>query len=158
MESPDAPLAFTIDQGDGGQPQKRAQLTLDQKTGEVVRWEPFSSYTTGRKLRSFLRFAAREGRAPSDLARALPVPSRRRTLPDVLSAAEAAKLCSTGAIGSSMPRRDRANSPYERFDVPPLPARDHDGWGSSIAVVLYFVTFAAAVSLAAYVLVRPFLW
>jgi uncharacterized iron-regulated membrane protein len=55
--SPDAPLAFTIDQGDGGQPQKRAQLTLDQKTGEVVRWEPFSSYTTGRKLRSFLRFA-----------------------------------------------------------------------------------------------------
>jgi uncharacterized iron-regulated membrane protein len=55
--SPDAPLTFTIDQGDGGQPQKRAQLTLDQKTGEVVRWEPFSSYTTGRKLRSFLRFA-----------------------------------------------------------------------------------------------------
>lgn len=55
--SPDAPLTFTIDQGDGGQPHKRAQLTLDQKTGEVVRWEPFSSYTTGRKLRSFLRFA-----------------------------------------------------------------------------------------------------
>jgi len=55
--SSDAPLTFTIDQGDGGQPQKRAQLTLDRKTGEVVRWEPFSSYTTGRKLRSFLRFA-----------------------------------------------------------------------------------------------------
>lgn len=48
---------FTIDQGNGGQPQKRSQLTLDRKTGEVVRWEPFSSYTTGRKLRSFLRFA-----------------------------------------------------------------------------------------------------
>jgi uncharacterized iron-regulated membrane protein len=55
--SPDAPLTFTIDQGDGGQPHKRAQLSLDRKTGEVVRWEPFSSYTTGRKLRSFLRFA-----------------------------------------------------------------------------------------------------
>ena len=54
---PDAPLTFTIDQGNGGQPQKRSQLTLDRKTGEVVRWEPFSSYTTGRKLRSFLRFA-----------------------------------------------------------------------------------------------------
>jgi uncharacterized iron-regulated membrane protein len=53
----DTPLNFTIDQGDGGQPHKRAQLTLDQKTGEVTRWEPFSSYTTGRKLRSFLRFA-----------------------------------------------------------------------------------------------------
>jgi uncharacterized iron-regulated membrane protein len=53
----DTPLNFTIDQGDGGQPHRRAQLTLDQKTGEVRRWEPFSSYTTGRKLRSFLRFA-----------------------------------------------------------------------------------------------------
>jgi uncharacterized iron-regulated membrane protein len=46
-----------IDQGNGGQPHKRAQLTLDRKTGEVTRWEPFSSYSTGRKLRSFLRFA-----------------------------------------------------------------------------------------------------
>jgi len=55
--SPDAPLTFTIDRGDGGQPHKRAQLTLDRMTGEITRWEPFSSYTTGRKLRSFLRFA-----------------------------------------------------------------------------------------------------
>src|SRR5262249_47109696 len=30
---------------------------VNRKTGEVTRWEPFSSYTTGRKLRSFLRFA-----------------------------------------------------------------------------------------------------
>jgi uncharacterized iron-regulated membrane protein len=55
--SPDAPAAFTIDQGNGGQPQKRAQLTLDRKSGEVVRWEPFSSLTTGRRMRSILRFA-----------------------------------------------------------------------------------------------------
>jgi uncharacterized iron-regulated membrane protein len=55
--SPDASLTFTIDQGDGGQPHKRAQLTLDRKNGEVTRWEPFSSYSTGRKLRTFLRFA-----------------------------------------------------------------------------------------------------
>ena len=55
--SPDAPLVFTIDRGSGGQPHKRAQLTLDRKTGEITRWEPFSSYTTGRKLRTFLRFA-----------------------------------------------------------------------------------------------------
>jgi uncharacterized iron-regulated membrane protein len=54
---PDAPAAFTIDRGDGGQPQKRAQLTLDRATGEVVRWEPFQSYTPGRRLRSYLRFA-----------------------------------------------------------------------------------------------------
>jgi uncharacterized iron-regulated membrane protein len=55
--SADAPLAFTIDQGDGGQPQKRGQLTLDRSTAEVVRWEPFSGNTPGRKLRTVLRFA-----------------------------------------------------------------------------------------------------
>lgn len=53
----DAPVTFTIDKGNGGQPQKRAQLTLNRIDGEVVRWEPYSSYTTGRRLRSWLRFA-----------------------------------------------------------------------------------------------------
>ncbi|HJS23236.1 MAG TPA: PepSY-associated TM helix domain-containing protein [Pyrinomonadaceae bacterium] len=52
-----APLTFNIDRGNGGQPQKRAQLVLDRSTGNVVRWEPFSSYTRGRQLRSILRFA-----------------------------------------------------------------------------------------------------
>lgn len=52
-----APLTFNIDSGTGGQPQKRAQLVLDRTTGEVVRWEPFSTYTRGRQLRSILRFA-----------------------------------------------------------------------------------------------------
>ena len=50
-------LAFTIDAGSGGQPQKRGQLTLDRTTGEIVKWEPFSSNTRGRQLRSILRFA-----------------------------------------------------------------------------------------------------
>ena len=52
-----APLTFNIDSGTGGQPQKRAQLVLDRGTGDIVRWEPFSSYTRGRQLRSILRFA-----------------------------------------------------------------------------------------------------
>jgi uncharacterized iron-regulated membrane protein len=51
------PIAFAIDRGDGGQPQKRAQLALDPATGEVARWEPFPTQTTGRRLRSILRFA-----------------------------------------------------------------------------------------------------
>ena len=55
--SASAPLTFNIDRGNGGQPQKRAQLVLDRATGNVVRWEPFSSYTRGRQLRSILRFA-----------------------------------------------------------------------------------------------------
>jgi len=50
-------LTFNIDRGNGGQPQKRAQLVLDRATGDVVRWEPFSSYSRGRQLRSILRFA-----------------------------------------------------------------------------------------------------
>jgi uncharacterized iron-regulated membrane protein len=51
------PLTFNIDGGNGGQPQKRAQLVLDRATGNPVRWEPFSTYTRGRQLRSILRFA-----------------------------------------------------------------------------------------------------
>lgn len=53
----EAAAVFTIDRGTGGEPQKRATLTLDRKTGEIVRWEPFSSFTKGRRLRSILRFA-----------------------------------------------------------------------------------------------------
>ncbi|HEU4933261.1 MAG TPA: PepSY-associated TM helix domain-containing protein [Pyrinomonadaceae bacterium] len=55
--APSAPLTFNIDGGNGGQPQKRAQLVLDRATNNVVRWEPFSTYTRGRQLRSILRFA-----------------------------------------------------------------------------------------------------
>ncbi|HEX6372722.1 MAG TPA: PepSY-associated TM helix domain-containing protein [Longimicrobium sp.] len=51
------PIAFAIDRGDGGQPQKRAQLALDPATGAVTKWEPFPSQTAGRRLRSILRFA-----------------------------------------------------------------------------------------------------
>ena len=52
-----APLVFTIDQGSGGQPQKRGTLTLDRATGDVVKWETFSSTSPGRRLRTILRFA-----------------------------------------------------------------------------------------------------
>jgi uncharacterized iron-regulated membrane protein len=55
--SASAPLTFNIDSGTGGQPQKRGQLVLDRTTGAVSKWEPFSSYTRGRQLRSILRFA-----------------------------------------------------------------------------------------------------
>jgi uncharacterized iron-regulated membrane protein len=51
------PVAFTIDRGTGGQPQLRDALTLDRATGNVVRWEPFVEQSTGRRLRSFFRFA-----------------------------------------------------------------------------------------------------
>jgi uncharacterized iron-regulated membrane protein len=50
------PMTFAIDTGNGGRPDQRCQLTLDGRTGEIVRWEPFSSYNTGRRLRGWFRF------------------------------------------------------------------------------------------------------
>ena len=75
---------------------------------EEVGLAPVSAARAIAAVRSFLKFLAREGRARHDLARALPVPSRRRALPEVLSQADAARLCAAGAIGSSAPLRDRA--------------------------------------------------
>jgi uncharacterized iron-regulated membrane protein len=50
------PVAFTIDRGTAGQPQKRALLTIDPAKPEAARWEPFASQTAGRRARSWLRF------------------------------------------------------------------------------------------------------
>ncbi len=49
-------LTFTIDRGNGGRPDLRSQLTLDRATGEIVRWETFSSYNSGRRLHAWARF------------------------------------------------------------------------------------------------------
>jgi uncharacterized iron-regulated membrane protein len=45
-----------IDQGNGGQPHLRHNLTLETSTGAVDTWAPFSSQTTGQKARSWVRF------------------------------------------------------------------------------------------------------
>ena len=50
------PVVFTIDTGDGGQPQKRATLSLDRATAAVVQWDDFASLNAGRRLRSWTRF------------------------------------------------------------------------------------------------------
>jgi uncharacterized iron-regulated membrane protein len=55
--SPDAPtVRIGIDEGNGGQPQRRHTLTLDASTGAVVSYAPFSSQTAGQKARSWVRF------------------------------------------------------------------------------------------------------
>jgi uncharacterized iron-regulated membrane protein len=53
----DAPVVFNIDRGSGGQPQKRASLTLERGTGREVKWQPFAAGTRGARTRSVLRFA-----------------------------------------------------------------------------------------------------
>ena len=58
LPSGNAPrVVLTLDAGDGGQPQKRATLTLKRQTGSVERWEPFASQSPGRRARTWLRFA-----------------------------------------------------------------------------------------------------
>lgn len=52
-----APLVFTIDRGDAGQPNLRGTLTVDAYTGEVETWEDFTAQTPGRRARTWLRFA-----------------------------------------------------------------------------------------------------
>ncbi len=52
-----APTAIiTIDEGDGGQPQKRHSLTFDRASGQVLDWAPFTSQTAGRQARRWVRF------------------------------------------------------------------------------------------------------
>lgn len=55
-EKPDAPVAFTLDKGNGARPDLRSQLTLDAKTGEVVQHETYESYNLGRQLRFWSRW------------------------------------------------------------------------------------------------------
>jgi uncharacterized iron-regulated membrane protein len=55
-ESDRAALIFTIVSGDGGQPQKRSTLTLDQRSGETRDWTTFADASAGQRLRSWLRF------------------------------------------------------------------------------------------------------
>jgi len=51
-----ATVSFAIDQGNGGQPQKRHTLTLDAQSGEVAVWAPFTSQTPGQQARRWVRF------------------------------------------------------------------------------------------------------
>lgn len=48
---------FTIDAGNGGQPQKRGTLTLENESGLVRKWETFDSLSAGRQWRTWSRFA-----------------------------------------------------------------------------------------------------
>ena len=52
----DGPVTFTIDRGTGARPDLRAQLVLDRRSGETVRWEPYASQTRGRQWRAWARW------------------------------------------------------------------------------------------------------
>jgi uncharacterized iron-regulated membrane protein len=42
---------------DDGRPQNRTQVTIDSKTGAVLRTDTFANYTRGRQVRTWMRFA-----------------------------------------------------------------------------------------------------
>jgi uncharacterized iron-regulated membrane protein len=52
-----APVVISVDEGYGGQPQKRTTFTIDRANTTVTKAEDFSSLTPGRRLRSWFRFA-----------------------------------------------------------------------------------------------------
>ena len=53
--SPSAPVAFTVDRGNGARPDLRGQLTFNPKTGEG-KWENYESQGTARKIRLWIRW------------------------------------------------------------------------------------------------------
>ena len=53
---PRSPFVFTVDEGYGGQPQKRDTLTVN-RSAEIEKSEKFADLSAGRRLRSWLRFA-----------------------------------------------------------------------------------------------------
>ena len=52
-----APIVLTVDEGYGGQPQKRQTLTIDRATATITKNETFAQLSAGRRARSWLRFA-----------------------------------------------------------------------------------------------------
>jgi len=57
IPKPDAKTtSVTLDRGTGGQPQHRATVQFSAATGELSKYQPFDSLSTGRQLRNVLRF------------------------------------------------------------------------------------------------------
>ncbi|MEX0803711.1 MAG: PepSY domain-containing protein [Candidatus Binatia bacterium] len=51
----DGPVNVSIQETQPPHPFARSQLTLDRATAEVIKWEPYSDNSTGRKLRTWFR-------------------------------------------------------------------------------------------------------
>ena len=49
-------IRFSVDTGNGGEPQKKGDLFLSRENGSLVKWEPFQEYSTGRQARNYIRF------------------------------------------------------------------------------------------------------
>ncbi|MFY9270041.1 MAG: PepSY-associated TM helix domain-containing protein [Candidatus Manganitrophaceae bacterium] len=54
-QQPEAPVTAFIQERGSWHPNPRSQLILDPETAQVIRWEPFSEYNLGRRLRAWVR-------------------------------------------------------------------------------------------------------
>jgi uncharacterized iron-regulated membrane protein len=52
----DKTASFSVDKSSGGQPQLRSTITLDRKSGQVIRSEGFENMDRGQKARIWMRF------------------------------------------------------------------------------------------------------
>jgi uncharacterized iron-regulated membrane protein len=50
------PVSFVILEGKAINPFARSQLTLNSATADIIKWEPYSDFNAGKKLRSWARF------------------------------------------------------------------------------------------------------
>jgi uncharacterized iron-regulated membrane protein len=55
-EAASASVDFSIDEGNGGQPQRRHSLTLDRESGAEQSWVPFTAQSSGVQARRWVRF------------------------------------------------------------------------------------------------------
>ena len=75
-------MSVTVDEGDGGQPQKRGTLTLDRETGAVIKWESQAGRqqvgvpARGFDLRTRVRSTVSPVRPPQGLPRSARFSSR----------------------------------------------------------------------------------
>jgi len=53
---PGAPVTFTISDSRSWNPFARSQLTLDARSGAVMRWDPYEASSAGQKARGWVRF------------------------------------------------------------------------------------------------------
>lgn len=106
-------LEADLTEAEGGNPPEVAQITTRQLRGWSARLSEagYAKSTIARRLaslRSFYRFAQREGWVETNPAKPLRNPRQSRTLPHFLSTDELGKLLEAPAANSHLGLRDRA--------------------------------------------------
>ena len=56
VQEPTLVREVSIDEGNGGMPQRRHSMSINAYSAETVQWAPFSSLSAGRQARSWVRF------------------------------------------------------------------------------------------------------